>query len=159
MPDAQTMDDMAAHGIAITQQPNFTYTLEGRYVANLDGSRLQTNNPLRTPMKHGIHLAISSDILPIGPWVGIYAAVTRKGMSGRVFGPEEAISRVEALKGYTSKGAWLTREEDIKGTLAPGMLADLIILSADPLAIPDEALLDLEVMETWLGGQRVYQKQ
>jgi predicted amidohydrolase YtcJ len=159
MPDAQTMDDMAAHGIAITQQPNFTYTLEGRYVANLDGSRLQTNNPLRTPMKHGIHLAISSDILPIGPWVGIYAAVTRKGMSGRVFGPEEAISRVEALKGYTSKGAWLTREEDIKGTLAPGMLADLIILSADPLAIPDVALLDLEVMETWLGGQRVYQKQ
>ncbi len=158
MPDGQTMDDMAAHGIAITQQPNFTYTLEGRYVANLDGARLETNNPLRTPMDHGIHVAISSDILPIGPWVGIYAAVTRKGMSGRVFGPAEAISRIEALKGYTSKGAWLTREENIKGMLAPDMLADMIVLSANPLTVPDEELLDIEILETWLGGQRVYQK-
>ncbi len=158
MPSARTMEAMATHGIAITQQPNFTYTLEGRYVANLDGARLETNNPVRTPMNHGIHVAISSDILPIGPWVGVYAAVTRKGMSGRVFGPEEAISRVEALKAYTSKGAWLTREEDRKGTLAPGMLADLIILSADPLTVPDEALLDIEVEETWLGGQRVYRQ-
>lgn len=158
MPDARTMDDMAAHGIAITQQPNFTYTLEGRYVANLDGERLETNNPLRTPMNHGIHVAISSDILPIGPWVGIYAAVTRKGMSGRVFGPGEAISRVEALKGYTSKGAWLTREENIKGMLVPGMLADMIVLSADPLSVPDEDLLRIETLETWLGGQRVFKK-
>lgn len=159
MPDAETMTDMAAHGIAITQQPNFTYTLEGRYVANLDGARLETNNPLRTPMKHGIHMAISSDILPIGPWVGIYAAVTRKGMSGRVFGPGEAISRTEALKAYTSKGAWLTREEDSKGMLVPGMLADLIVLSADPLSVPDAELLNIEVLETWLGGQRVYSRE
>ena len=150
------MDDMATHGIAITQQPNFTYTLEGRYVANLDGARLETNNPVRTPMNHGIHVAISSDILPIGPWVGVYAAVTRKGMSGRVFGPGEAITRVEALKAYTSKGAWLTREENIKGVLAPGMLADLIVLSADPLSVPDAELLNIEALETWLGGQRVY---
>jgi predicted amidohydrolase YtcJ len=156
MPDAGTMDDMAAHGIAITQQPNFTYTLEGRYVANLDGARLETNNPVRTPMNHGIHVAISSDILPIGPWVGVYAAVTRKGMSGRVFGPGEAITRVEALKAYTGKGAWLTREENIKGVLAPGMLADLIVLSDDPLSVPDAELLNIEALETWLGGQRVY---
>ena len=73
-------------------------------MANLSGERLETNNPLRTPMDHGIHVAISSDILPIGPMVGIYAAVTRRGMSGRVFGPGEAISRVEALKGYTRQG-------------------------------------------------------
>lgn len=159
MPDTQTMDDMAANGIAITQQPNFTYTLEGRYVANLDGARLETNNPVRTPMNHGIHVAISSDILPIGPWVGVYAAVTRKGMSGRVFGAGEAISRLQALKGYTSKGAWLTREEHVKGMLAPGMLADMIVLSADPLAVADEDLLDIEILETWLGGRRVYKKQ
>lgn len=156
MPTARTMDTMAALGIAITQQPNFTYTLEGRYVANLDGRRLETNNPVRTPMNHGIHVAISSDILPIGPWVGVYAAVTRRGMSGRVFGPEEAISREEALKAYTSKGAWLTREETIKGVLAPDMLADLIILSADPLKVAEEEIMNIQVQETWLGGQRVY---
>ncbi|MDB3898913.1 amidohydrolase, partial [Gammaproteobacteria bacterium] len=72
-PSDATMEKMAQHGIHITQQPNFTYTLEGRYVANLDGWRLEHNNPVRSPMDHGIHVAISSDILPIGPLVGIYA--------------------------------------------------------------------------------------
>jgi len=159
MPDEATMRDMAAYGIAITQQPNFTYTLEGRYVANLDGARLETNNPLRTPMNHGIHVAISSDILPIGPMVGIYAAVSRRGMSGRVFGAGEAISRIEALKGYTRKGAWLTREEQEKGALMPGMLADLIVLSADPLSVPEADLLNIQVLETWLGGRKVYTRE
>ncbi len=158
MPRPATMDAMAANGIAITQQPNFTYTLEGRYVANLDGRRLETNNPLRTPMNHGIHVAISSDILPIGPMVGIYAAVTRKGMSGRVFGPEERLTREEALAAYTLKGAWLSREEALKGSLEAGKLADFILLSADPLTVPENTLIDIEVLETWLGGTRVYRR-
>ena len=85
MPSSESMQKMAEYGIAITQQPNFTYTLEGRYVDYLDGDRVEHNNPLRTPMNHGIHVAISSDILPIGPMVGIYAAVTRKGLSGPGF--------------------------------------------------------------------------
>ena len=151
------MAAMAAHDIAITQQPNFTYTLEGRYVDNLDGSRLETNNPLRTPMSHGIHTAISSDILPIGPPVGLYAAVTRSGPSGRVFGAEERISMLEALRAYTVKGAWLTREESSKGTLEEGKLADFIVLSADPLELDDERILDLAVEQTYLGGRRVYE--
>ena len=69
MPSAESMDKMAAYGIAITQQPNFTYTLDGRYSEYLDGDRLKHNNPLRTPMDHGVRVAISSDILPIGPMV------------------------------------------------------------------------------------------
>jgi hypothetical protein len=158
MPDEDTMRAMAEHGIAITQQPNFTYTLEGRYVANLDGERLETNNPLRTPIEHGIHLAISSDILPIGPMVGIYAATTRRGMSGRIFGPQEKLTRSEALRAYTVGGAWLTWEENEKGTLEPGKLADFIVLSADPLTIPDEAIMGIEVLETWLGGNLVFEK-
>jgi len=156
MPDDDTMRAMAEYGIAITQQPNFTYTLEGRYVANLDGERLETNNPLRTPMDFGIHLAISSDILPIGPTVGLYAATTRRGMSGRVFGPGEKLTRLEALKGYTVQGAWLTWEENDKGTLEPGKLADFVVLSADPLTVADEDILTLKVLQTWLGGRQVY---
>jgi predicted amidohydrolase YtcJ len=158
MPGDETMAAMAAHGIAITQQPNFTYTLEGRYVANLDGKRLETNNPLRTPMDHGIHVAISSDILPIGPMTGIYAAVTRKGMSGRIFGAQEKLSRIEALQAYTLKGAYLTREEQQKGSLTPGKLADFIVLSADPLTVADADLLSIEVLQTYLGGKLVYRK-
>ena len=158
MPDTETMDNMATHGIAITQQPNFTYTLEGRYVANLDGERLETNNPLRTPMNHGIHVAISSDILPIGPMVGIYAAATRRGMSGRVFGADERLTIEEALRGYTALGAYFTREETRKGTLAPGKLADMIVLSANPLQTDPDDLLTINVLETYLGGELVFQQ-
>ena len=156
-PSDETMETMAEHGIHITQQPNFTYTLEGRYVANLDGWRLEHNNPLRSPMNHGIHVAISSDILPIGPLVGIYAAVTRKGMSGRVFGADEAISIEEAIAGYTIKGAYLGFEEDIKGSLEPGKLADMVVLSDDILTIDPEDIMDIEIEQTYVGGELVYQ--
>jgi hypothetical protein len=156
MPSAATMGTMAEHGIGITQQPNFTYTLEGRYVDNLDDQRVATINPIRTPMQHGIHVAISSDILPIGPPVGLYAAVTRRGMSGRVLGPAERIGMTEALRGYTAAGAWLTREENEKGTLEPGKLADFIVLSTDPLTLSGDEILNLLVLETWLGGERVF---
>lgn len=155
-PSDETMETMAEYGIHITQQPNFTYTLEGRYVANLDGWRLEHNNPIRSPMDHGIHVAISSDILPIGPMVGIYAAVTRKGMSGRVFGPDEAITVEEAIAGYTIKGAYLGFNEDIKGSLEPGKLADMIVLSQDILTVDVEEIMDIEVEQTYVGGELVY---
>jgi len=156
-PSNATMEKMAQHGIHITQQPNFTYTLEGRYVANLDGWRLEHNNPVRSPMDHGIHVAISSDILPIGPLVGIYAAVTRKGMSGRVFGADEAITIEEAIQGYTIKGAYLGFEEDIKGSLEPGKLADMIVLSKDILTVDPEEIMGIEIEQTYVGGNLVFQ--
>jgi predicted amidohydrolase YtcJ len=158
MPSAATMDKMAAYGIAITQQPNFTYTLDGRYSEYLDGNRLKHNNPLRTPMNHGIHVAISSDILPIGPMVGIYAAVTRKGMSGTVFGEEESLSVMEALRGYTLYGAWLSFEEDRKGSIEAGKLADMIVLDQDILTINPDHIMDINVEQTWLGGKLVYER-
>ena len=158
MPSAESMDKMAAYGIAITQQPNFTYTLDGRYSAYLDGDRLKHNNPLRTPMNHGVRVAISSDILPIGPMVGIYAAVTRKGMSGTVFGAEESLNVMEALRGYTLYGAWLSFEEDRKGSIEPGKVADMIVLDQDILAVDPDHIMDINVEQTWLGGKMVYQR-
>ena len=157
-PPQATMDKMAAHGIHITQQPNFTYTLEGRYAVNLDGWRLAHNNPLRSPMEAGVRVALSSDILPIGPMVGLYAATTRRGMSGKVYGPDEAISIEEAIRAYTEISAYINFDEDIKGTLEPGKYADLIILPADILRVTPEQLMDLSVEQTYLQGQLVYQR-
>ena len=85
-------------------------------------------------MNHGIPLAISSDILPIGPMVGLYAAVTRKGMSGRVFAEDEAISMMEALQAYTLFGAYLSFEENRKGSIEPGKQADLVSIHLDELS-------------------------
>lgn len=157
-PPPEVMDEMAEHDILITQQPNFTYTLESRYVENLYDEHVQHNNPLRSPMDHGIFLAISSDILPIGPMVGLYAAVTRKGVSGEVYGPEEALTIEEAIAGYTRNGAYITFEEDLKGTIEPGKLADMIILSDDLLTIDPERILDVQVEKTILGGRVVFER-
>jgi predicted amidohydrolase YtcJ len=158
-PPDLTMELMAEHGIHITQQPNFTYTLEGRYAENLDGWRLQHNNPLRSPMDHGITVAISSDILPIGPMVGIYAATTRKGMTGTVYGPDEIISREEAIRAYTATGAFLNREEGLKGSLEPGKFADMIVLSADILTVPEDQIMGIEVEQTYVDGELVFNRK
>jgi predicted amidohydrolase YtcJ len=154
-PDA-TLATMVRDSILVAQQPNFTYTLEQRYSQTLDGARLAHNNPVATPMKRGIVMAFSSDILPTGPMVGLYAAVTRKGKSGTVYGAEEAIPMARALKAYTRGGAFLTREERRKGTIEPGKLADVIVLSADLLTIPPEQILTTKVDLTVLGGRVVY---
>jgi len=156
-PPPEVMDRMAEHGISITQQPNFTYTLEARYVENLHEVHAAHNNPLRSPMDHGVFVAISSDVLPIGPMVGLYAAVTRKGQSGAVYAPEEALTIEEAIIGYTRNGAFLTFEEDLKGTLEPGKLADMVVLSDDLLTIDPDRIMDVEVEMTILGGRVVFE--
>jgi len=157
-PPPEVMDVMAEHDILITQQPNFTYTLESRYVENLYEEHAAHNNPLRSPMDHGVFVALSSDILPLGPIVGLYAAVTRKGQSGAVYAPEEALTMQEALIGYTRNGAYITFEEDLKGTLEPGMLADMVVLSDDLLTIDPDRILDVEIEKTILGGRVVFER-
>ena len=109
-------------------------------------------------MEHGIFMALGSDILPIDPLVGLYAAVTRKGMSGEVYGPEERLTIEEAIRGYTRNAAWLTFEENEKGTLEPGMLADMVVLSEDLLTIAPERIRDVEVDITIVDGVVLYER-
>ncbi len=156
-PDA-TLATMVRDSILVAQQPNFTYTLEPRYRQTLDGARLAHNNPVATPMHRGITMAFSSDILPTGPMIGLYAAVTRKGKSGMVYGAEEAIPMLRALQAYTLGGAFLTREERRKGTIEPGKLADVIVLSDDLLAVPPDRILTTKVDVTVLNGRVVYER-
>jgi hypothetical protein len=158
LPPEHTLDLMVKDKILIAQQPNFTYNLEERYVDALEGRRLATNNALMTPIRRGIFMAFGSDNLPIGPLVGLYAAVTRKGESGKVYGPEEAVSMKDAITMYTKAGAFLTREEKIKGTLEPGMLADMVVLPGNPLTIAPEKLLSMKVDMTIVGGKVLYER-
>ncbi len=159
LPPDSTLATMARDSILVAQQPNFTYTLEPRYRQTLDGTRLAHNNPLSTPMHRGIHMAFSSDILPIGPMVGLYAAVTRKGKSGLVYGPEERVTMTVALHAYTQGGAYLTREEHRKGAIVPGELADLVLLSNDLLTVASERILTTHVLMTIVGGRVVYERR
>jgi hypothetical protein len=114
----------------------------------------------------GAAIAGGSDVpaFPVdytNPLWGIYAAATRQDNDGNPPGgwyPDEKVSRMDALKMYTINAAYAAFEEDIKGSLAPGKLADITVISQDILSIPEREILDTEVLMTIVGGQIVYQK-
>ena len=107
----------------------------------------------------GIGVSNSSDA-PVeipSPMRGIQLAVTRKPLdgTGKVLNPKEAFSLEEAIAGYTTEAAPGSFEEDRKGRIAPGFLADFIILSADPFQTDPKDLHKIRVLETWVNGKRV----
>jgi predicted amidohydrolase YtcJ len=121
------------------------------------------HTPYRSFLDAGVVMASGSDYPNNSPdpWVGMYQMRTRKHqISGEVHGPEQRISLLDALKTYTINGAYLTYDDDIRGSLEQGKLADFVVLDADLLRVPDEELLEMasRVLLTVVGGERVYQK-
>jgi len=94
----------------------------------------------------------------INPIPSFYASVTRLMKNGSAFFPEQRLSREEALRTYTINGATAAFQEDILGSLKPGKLADITVLSKDIMTVPEEEILSTEVRLTIVGGQVLYQK-
>jgi predicted amidohydrolase YtcJ len=92
----------------------------------------------------------------VDPIASYYATVSRRIVDGSVFYPDQRMSRMEALESYTINGAYAAFEEDIKGSLAAGKLADVTVLSKDILTIPEEEIPTAEVVYTIVGGEVVY---
>jgi predicted amidohydrolase YtcJ len=92
----------------------------------------------------------------INPIANFHATVTRKLKDGSTFYPAQKMSREEALKSYTWSAAYAAKEESIKGSLAPGKLADVTVLSKDLLTVPDEEILSTRIVYTIVGGKVVY---
>ena len=88
-----------------------------------------------------------------------YATVSRRMNNGEVFFPDQRLSRLQALKSYTINNAYAAFEEDIKGSLVPGKLADITVLSKNILTIPEEQILETEVKYTIVGGQVAYRNE
>ena len=95
----------------------------------------------------------------ISPIASFYATVSRRLNDGTVFYGEQSLSREQALQSYTLNNAYAAFEEDIKGSLTPGKLADIVVLSHDIMTIPEEEILDAEVLYTIVGGTVLYQKE
>ena len=82
----------------------------------------------------------------------MHCAVNRITRDGELLGPEERISPYDALKAYTTDAAYCSFEEDIKGSLSPGKLADFVVLSDNPLTVEKEQIRDIQVLRTYLGA-------
>ena len=109
---------------------------------------------------HGVRLAFGTDypVEPVAPFRGIYAAVTRKSEDGKQeYFPEQKLTIQQAIAAYTTGSAYAEFAEKEKGTLAPGMLADFVVLDRDLTAIPPDNILGARVLQTVMGGKTVFE--
>lgn len=95
---------------------------------------------------------------PINPFLNMYVMVTRKDPNGNAYGPAEAITREQALRLYTSAASHYNFDEARKGTIEPGKLADMVVLSADYTSVPEEQIKDIKADLTLVGGKVVFQR-
>lgn len=160
MPTNAHLEKMKKMQLIAASSIGFLYHLGDSYMKNVGAKRMKQIFPHRSFQEHGIIAPGNSD-LPVtdgNPWAGIYAAVTRKTLSGQTINPHEKISVSDALKAYTSDAAYSSFEEKKLGVLKPSAKADLIVVSDDPLQIDVDQLKDLEVEQTYVNGKRVYSK-
>jgi predicted amidohydrolase YtcJ len=111
-------------------------------------------------MKTGAVIANGTDapVEEVDPLPGYYALVTRKQKNGEVFYGDQRMTRDEALRAYTLNGAYAAFQEKTRGSLTPGKLADIIVLSADITKVPDDQIQKTELLYTIAGGKVVYKK-
>lgn len=126
----------------------------------LGSDRADHISPQRQALDIGLRPTIHNDAPVVPPDMIrlIWSGVTRRTRSNDILGPAERVTTYEALEEVTRNAAYAIQEEAIKGTLEPGKLADFVILSANPLTLPKERLLELEVMATIKEGKYVFEK-
>jgi predicted amidohydrolase YtcJ len=154
---------LAESGVIASMQPYHAID-DGRWAEKRIGpERIKTTYAFRSLLDKRAHLAFGSDwtVAPIDPILGIYAAVTRRTLDGknpRGWIPAEKISVEEALRAYTAGNAYGVFAENRRGKLAPGYLADLVLLDQDLTAIPAETIDRVGVRTTVVGGKVVFQR-
>jgi predicted amidohydrolase YtcJ len=151
-----------ALGLLVITTPAFIYA-QGDVLALPNSERWPRRFRLRTLVEQGFGVIGCSDStgsIPdgIAPLYNIACAVTRRTLSGNTYVPEEAVSVEDALRMFTIWPAYGGFEERAKGSIAPGKLGDFAVLSADPRAVEPDALFDLRVEATILGGEVVYER-
>ncbi len=111
-------------------------------------------------MKSGAVVTNGTDapVEDVDPIASYYATVSRRTKDGTVFFPEQRMSRLEALQSYTISGAYAAFEEDIKGSLTPGKLADITVLSKDIMTMPEDEIPTTQVVYTIVGGKVLYRR-
>jgi len=157
---AGQFEKMRALGVIASVQPNHLLTDMNWAEARIGPERAKLSYPWRTFLDHQIPLAFGTDypVEPITPFRGLYAAITRKNEEGTAtYYPEQKLTIHEAIAAYTTGSAYAEFAEKEKGTLAPGMLADFVVLDRDITKVSPEELLKTRVLRTVVGGRTVYE--
>ena len=158
----------AALGVAVDTQPAWYYKDADALLPALGEPRLRPFLGLAEWLRAGVKVVLNTDHMfgldpdaslnPYNPFLTMAVAVTRRTESGQVIGPEQAISREDALAMMTANAAWLSFEEGRKGSIEVGKLGDLVVLSEDLLTVRAERIKEITPVTTIIGGRVVFNR-
>jgi predicted amidohydrolase YtcJ len=164
---AENLKHCAELGVAADLQPAWLWKDTRTLLKVLGPRRMEWFHPYRKWLDAGITIGGGSDHMirldsmlstnPWDPWLGISVAVTRQTEGAGVFNADQRLSRIEALRFYTTGNAWLHFEEKEKGSIESGKLADMILVDHDPLTCEEAQLAGTRVLWTMVAGRIVYQ--
>jgi predicted amidohydrolase YtcJ len=155
-PSEDTIATMANNDIGVASQPAFTVGLGAFAVESLAGEREATMNPTKSLQDAGIWVSWGSDGAPYGPSVTLWTGITRKGWDGRVYGPEEAVDREQAIHLHTYMPAYQTFNEHRLGTIEVGQLADFTVIGEDFFEMDEDRIRYLPIVKTIVGGRQIW---
>ena len=156
--DAGLLKRIKAAGVVPT--PFYTYAhYHGNKWVDYGAQKMERMFAHRSFLDAGIPVAPASDYTPgpYEPMMAIQSMVTRKDLQGRVWGPSQRISVTEAMRVCTLHGAYASFEENIKGSLTPGKLADFVLLERDPHDTDPDSIKEIKVLRTVMGGRTTYE--
>ena len=157
--DLELIERIRRLGLCPAAQPVFFNEFGDGYLKDY-GERTRYMFPSRTLLEHGIPVAASSDspVTTNDPYMGMYEAMTRATSGGQTVYSEETVTIEQAIRMYTRNGAYAAFEESVKGTLEPGKLADLAILSGPILGLEADEVRKLGADMTVVGGEVVHDR-
>ena len=152
------IDQVEELGLYIASQANFFSLLGDGFIEAYGPIRSQSLYRFGTLLKRKIKLALSSDcpVADPNPLIGVRDAICRRTGTGKEIGPQECMTAEQALACYTREAAYFSFEENERGTLKEGKLADLVVLDKDPIKISAEEIVNCNVKMTVVGGKIVY---
>lgn len=159
-PNEETLAKMSEVGIMASVQGSFIYGEADGYDAILTKEKQEEFLPLKTYQDRGIICSMSTDMpcADVNPFWNMYSAVTRKGMRGHCLGEKERITIPQALRMMTLNGAIQNGEEEYKGSIEPGKVADMAVLDVNLLEIDNEDIRNIRVDKTILDGKVIFER-
>ncbi len=147
-------------GLMVHPQTWHLYNLRRNFLDNYGRAYADMSHPYRKLLDAGIPIAGGTDwpLQPNDQFFYLWVAISRKTIDGEVVGADQKLTREEALRFHTLWAAYSTFEEQVKGSLEPGKFADLAVLSADYLTIPEDQIKDITPLMTMVGGKVVFAK-
>lgn len=161
LPTMETLERMKRLGVTSSTSVGFGWELGDQHRGYMGMERMKRYMPMKSFKEKGIVASGNADwsVCSANVMEGIHVCVNRTSETGQDLSKVQAISVMDALRVYTGNGAYITHEEDIKGSIEPGKYADMVVLDRDILTCDPGEIVDIKVLTTFIDGKIVYERE